>query len=388
MLKKAKEKKMAIAKSEFNKWYKQHYGTDYNAGTKGTGLVRPENMKDSDWNYGNQLYRYLEQSEADEAKRKEAIGAKESYYKEAQDALAKNYMNAQSVLDTGKKSQQQAASISHDKLMKYLPTQLKAQGLDGVGVSQTAILDANARLASDMGKIENQYSADVAELEASKSDDMNALLKYKSDDIDEINAKYDAFERERDNGVNAASYTYDTERVREDEAQKTATFETESINLENLYADKMKDGNLSQDEYNELKKYVEDIKDSVGESNYKKLEAVLKGYENSVAKVNKLAGAEVQKTDIYEGNSYELKEYGVGDNLEIVHNGKKYDVKTVSAAPSSLGLDSYGSNGDVAEINGELYACLPVRNGSQWFKLGKWGGLNNYQSFKDAYGIK
>jgi hypothetical protein len=61
-------------------------------------------------------------------------------------------------------SAQQAASVSLDKLKKYLPTQIRRQGLDGLGVSETAALRANNAYVTQMGNIAAETGDSMAEL--------------------------------------------------------------------------------------------------------------------------------------------------------------------------------------------------------------------------------
>ena len=63
--------------------------------------------------------------------------------KKALDNKLKYYETEQSALDQSQKSQQEMASITLDKLQKYLPYQLKAQGLSNTGASESAMLQAH-----------------------------------------------------------------------------------------------------------------------------------------------------------------------------------------------------------------------------------------------------
>lgn len=83
----------------------------------------------------------------------------------AAENLLNNYKASIDTLEKNKKSQQQTADIAMRKMQKYLPQQLKAQGLYGMGVSETAQIDAQNRYVSQLGQIAQENDAKRAAVE-------------------------------------------------------------------------------------------------------------------------------------------------------------------------------------------------------------------------------
>ena len=184
--------------ARFLEWYKRNYGVDYDPAV---GLQRPEGMDDGVWAAGNTLYSYYLEEQRDEKQREELLGTRNEYYDEQAENLLANYATAQEALDKSKRNSQQTSSITYDKLKKYLPTQIKAQGLGGLGVSETTMLQAQTNYANEMGEIERAYSEDSANLASNKADDMTNLEKYRQDALDSVNSTYDGIARTREDNA-------------------------------------------------------------------------------------------------------------------------------------------------------------------------------------------
>lgn len=80
------------------------------------------------------------------------------YYTEDTE-LDESYRERQKVLDAAKKNAQQQADVSYQMLQKYLPVQNRMNGMHGLGVSETSLIDANNRHQSRLGEIEESYAA-------------------------------------------------------------------------------------------------------------------------------------------------------------------------------------------------------------------------------------
>lgn len=168
---------------DFLEWYKTHYGKDYDGST----LNRGEGMLDQDWEIGNALYGTYKNKLAREAQYNNDKALLEKGYSDAQSVadttyntqkeslvgdynknqaeLLKNYQSSVSGLDKSKNQSLQSASITYDKLKKYLPTQIKAQGLGGLGVSESTMLQAHNNYATQTGSIKNNYNENKTALE-------------------------------------------------------------------------------------------------------------------------------------------------------------------------------------------------------------------------------
>lgn len=132
--------------TDFLEWYRANYGQEYDPSTI---LSRKSGMSDVDWDIGNSLY--------------------DTYRKDQQ--RKSDYESRVSALDKSKMQSQQNASITLDKLKKYLPTQIKAQGLGGLGVSESSLINAYNSYSSDMGAIENDYQDRKSSLEEAYAQD-------------------------------------------------------------------------------------------------------------------------------------------------------------------------------------------------------------------------
>jgi len=161
---------------DFLEWYKTHYGKDYD----GSALNRGEGMLDQDWEIGSALYGKYQQYNNDKALLEKGYSDAQSVadntyntqkeslvgdYNKNQAELLKNYQSSVSGLDKSKNQSLQSASITYDKLKKYLPTQIKAQGLGGLGVSESTMLQAHNNYATQTGSIKNNYNENKTALE-------------------------------------------------------------------------------------------------------------------------------------------------------------------------------------------------------------------------------
>lgn len=147
--------------NDFREWYKTNYGSDYDPAK---GFSRTEGMGDVDWSIGSNLYNsFLSGSNL------------EKNYNSSVSELERNYGQSVQSLDTSKRNSQQTASITLDKLKKYLPMQIKAQGLDGLGVSESSMLQAYNNYNNTMGEIEGNYNTYKSTLDANKNTTLSEL---------------------------------------------------------------------------------------------------------------------------------------------------------------------------------------------------------------------
>lgn len=141
--------------------------------------------------------------------------------------LQQTYDSAIGELDAQKKAQEKQAYFNNAKLMKYMPQNLKAQGLNGLGVSQTAQIEANnnymnqlANIISDYNKNKSILSNDLAKnqlaVDESIRQEKNSLNQYwqnRQDAIDAEQRGYDYQDKVRNEG-----YERDDKLIAEDRA--------------------------------------------------------------------------------------------------------------------------------------------------------------------------
>lgn len=209
--------------NDFLEWYKANYGTDYDPSQ---GFSRGQGMSDVDWAIGSNLYNsyltgqnlensynssksevennYAAQSEALKNIYEQSVSRLDELYQAEIEKLQQNYGMSVDSLDTSKRNSQQAASITLDKLKKYLPTQIKAQGLGGLGVSESSMLQAYNEYNNRMGEIEGSYNANRASLDASYNDSKSALDTTRSSGVSDASLEYQKNQSALDTNRNSA----------------------------------------------------------------------------------------------------------------------------------------------------------------------------------------
>ncbi len=218
--------------SDFLEAFKENYGYDYD----GNPLTRREGMSDGTWNALQSLYKYYQQGQDDEAKRDSEIASENQYYQGKEDEISQAFDASRQTLGENKGKAQQNASISLDKLLKYLPAQAKAQGYEGLGTSESSALQAYANYNNNMGDIASDYNSKLTALDQSEISEKGDLAKQKKDSLTSINDKYDAYERARNEAAGAdaqaAWEAYEAERKAKEEqlrqeasAKETQTYE-------------------------------------------------------------------------------------------------------------------------------------------------------------------
>lgn len=209
--------------NDFLEWYKANYGADYDPSQ---GFSRGQGMSDVDWAIGSSLYNsyltgqnlensynsskgevesnYAAQSEALKNIYEQSVSRLDELYQAEIEKLQQNYGMSVESLDTSKRNSQQAASITLDKLKKYLPTQIKAQGLGGLGVSESSMLQAYNNYNNTMGEIEGDYNANRASLDASYNDSKSSLDTTHSSGIADASLEYQKNQSSLDTNKNSA----------------------------------------------------------------------------------------------------------------------------------------------------------------------------------------
>lgn len=94
------------------------------------------------------------------------------YYQNQRDLLEKQKTDDLAALDRNRVQQRQEAAINNELLMKYLPQLNKANGLAGLGVSETANIDALSRYQTNLGKIEATHQQGVSDIERAYRSDL------------------------------------------------------------------------------------------------------------------------------------------------------------------------------------------------------------------------
>lgn len=220
--------------ANFEEWYKRLFNKKFDKNTD--SLTKTENMSDEEFEVGTNLYNaYLQKNN-----------------------LLDQYNRANTSLEKEKTQSQQQASIQLDKLKKYIPTQIKAQGLGGLGVSESTLLKANSDYQNRMGQIASNVGARQLDL----------LQSYNSgvSDVDKNLAN-----------ANQATLTKYQEITRQQEETARQEREQQKALVDNYYRNEMllnpdyftEDGSrLTEDGKNKIKEYLDSNKDVLGEELY------------------------------------------------------------------------------------------------------------------------
>lgn len=285
--------------SSFLEWYKENYGVDYDPSV---GFSRREGMNDGVWNVGTNLYNYYLQGLDDERKKAEDEANRNKYYDEQLETLLGEYSASREALDKSKRQSQQNASITLDKLKKYLPTQIKSQGLGGLGVSESTMLQAYNNYNNDMGAIESDYQANMTSLNTGETTAKNTLENYRQDALKAISDKYnsvaDARQAEAGQTSSGIFSAYETQ-VREQMRQA----------FEDAYSTISNNTSTSAEE---IMNYVQQFKGKISDSDYQ----TLTQYANTVAQNNLKAQQQADRENALNTVRDAIAAYEVDEDYE------------------------------------------------------------------------
>lgn len=343
--------------NSFKDWYKTHYGTNYT----GQSYSRPEGMNDLDWDIGRALYDAYQREQA----LTDDYNKKTSYYKQmynsqqnAAEAAYNNYLQdieeaykaSVDSLNDDRNSSQQAASIMLDKAMKYLPEQLKAQGLGGLGVSASAALDANNNYMNQLGAIMELYNQNKGTLDLGHGNDLRELANGKLDSdtqrynqyISSLMSLEDAYNanmlsnntQSSNNVTDLLNYYRELEReeqdreyAAQDQIANNALFVLESMQGNPNYTDE--NGNLTQDGYKRISNYFASISGTLDEPTRNILESYLQGLTPDTTSGSGIKDSSGQTiTDYYSWNKLSSgKEIRGLENLKVPGDSNRWENK-------------------------------------------------------------
>lgn len=291
----------------------------------------------------NSLSVYDEEKEAKKVE-------KNKYYDGQVTLLQQQYGNSQAELDASKKRQQEMASISLDKLEKYLPYQIKAQGLSGSGASESTMLKARNNYVNTMADIASNYNSEKRALDTSRSSELSSLERYRAEALDAIDEKYDA---QRDTAS----------------SENLILYNDKVVDMLGKYADE--DGKLTTDERKEIEKYIESKADQLTEADMLRLRSALDGYvtynQDEQAEIDKAQAASENKANQVKLESWDTSVNGergdnfrvsIGDEIYKIEKGNDVIDKEVEKEITS----AYGGNPNIGSsvvYNGKIYMYLP-----------------------------
>ncbi len=304
------QNKITYTTNSFDDWYNNFYHGKYDY--ENNPGFKKENMTDADFALGQQLFNIYQN--------KEKINAE---FDENKKNLLDNYGSANNTLDEKKRSSEQNAYITYEQLKKYLPQQLKAQGLGGLGVSESALLQAYNTYNNSMGEISAQYSNDKTDLERAKNEQIAELQTNRDNLL--YNAERDANGNLLVDNVFEKYKKLETEEKEREIRDNKDKYVIEADNLEAMFQNMIgTDGKISSDDKGKLESYVEGLKESLGDYYTDALNSQLNGYNLYVRTEDEKTNYEQQinaetptkRDDITIGDITSANS-GYGDNFTI-----------------------------------------------------------------------
>ena len=270
----------------------------------------------------------------------------EDIYERDKKLLTDNYNTGVANLDKSKTAAEEMTAVTRERMLKYLPQQMRAQGINTQGVSEDALIKAHNNYQNTMADITANYDTQKNTLESEKSrgevelsDKKDSALltleKEKRDEYEKLftaansgnytadamhefaikqgfsgdeaselaniakKLKYEQLFEEANSGkyTEAEMLTLAGKQGFEgDEASELAniaknkTIEKERDNFYSVVAgnlnkkieDALSDGVLRESEYNDMSSYIDENTENLGESYAELLKLSLGGYEKQV----------------------------------------------------------------------------------------------------------
>lgn len=103
------------------------------------------------------------------------IAAADAAHAAGKTKLDTNLAADKAALEKNKTAQKRAASYSYAKLLNYLPEQLKAQGLHGQGISQSALVNAYGNYRNAVAGVDTDYADRISALDTAYKTDIAGL---------------------------------------------------------------------------------------------------------------------------------------------------------------------------------------------------------------------
>ena len=318
--------------------------------------------------------------------------AVEDIYERDKGLLLENYKTGVSSLDKNKTAAEEMAAVTRERMLKYLPQQMRAQGINTQGVSEDALIKAHNNYQNTMADITANYDTQMSTLESEKSRGEVELADKRDSAILEIERENNAAYEELLAAVNNGDYKGDEVY---DLAVKRGLSEADAkkLSLSARMKEAEADGVITQSEYDDLAAYVETDKERMGDG-YSELLESLEKYEEKVRQDNEPDFSKVSTRDERSGVSGEYEE---DEEFRVEIGENSYDLTTgaeQSASDNTRLTQTYKeNNGGAAPTVGSMIADggflkIYLRNengGYSWFAVHK--SDNEYSDFITAMGL-
>ncbi len=260
----------------------------------------------------------------------------EDRYQNQYDQINANYDSQISDLEWSKMTSQQQADITRAQLQKYLPYYYKSRGLDGLGLEQSAMLEANANYSNQMGQIETDYMREKNALENYRT---TALADKENEYYGELDRRSGTAYSEVEDAL--SEYAYD------EDGFTNADYENAKKILE-IYRDRFNDQDLKDAE-----NLLENYRTRFGEDEEKKNSGDSLQYGG-------VESSDFEVTDkIKNGQDY----FAVGNQkYQVDKKSEKYDLQYSFDIQKRLGKTNFASlydsnipNGTIIEYTRETF---------------------------------
>ena len=280
-------------------------------------------------------------------------------YKAAEEDVAKKY----DILDTNAKAEydtavrQQAASrsaakrdayIAHERLQKYLPQARAVQGVEGMGMTETAqVQGLNAYLAN-RSAADAAYASGVASLDAERQ---RAQAERDLARTAEESTARDTYLNERASILENYRKEKEAKAEEEAQAQSTAVGEMLAGMASEVYGE---DGKMAQEGYDTLAAYLEANRNKLTDIDAKLADMMLEGYRRDVRSAEDQAAMDKGGLITVNASYSGISSFKDNKNLVVTANGREYRVQLNAPDDSSV------SNAEVTAAakkvgNGEVF---------------------------------
>lgn len=304
------------------------------------------------------------------------------------------YESAVSSLDKNLQTDQRTAYFNNEKLMKYLPNELKVQGIQGnVGANNQAYIDANNNYQTNLNALTqnynqtktnmlNDYNTNVLKIDESVRQEQNENNRYWQDIQNSLDAEQRANDRD------------DELIAKEENINNSANQLSTAIGLIGDFASTLtpnENGEYSAEDIQKIKDFIEQhgLYDGLTESDKKLLDMALAGYIQMDETAQSEYDANKQATS---AKDTAVNQYGVSNDAEQInsanadvysfgkHNGTGKGTEQDSYVNDILSLANNGQipNGTVIDFNyGAGKSANYIFIDGHWFKTDKKADYDN-----------
>lgn len=276
--------------------------------------------------------------------------------------LQETYDSAIKELDSNLQSNQRAAYFNNEKIMKYLPNNLKVQGLqNNVGAQNQAYIDANNSYQTNLNAITQDYNKNKTTMLNDYNTNALAIDESVRQEQKANNEKFDQIDREND----------------------IALTDSQRVNLDTYYQSLIgDDGKISSADYQNLAKYADELSANLSDSGKSHMTSMLDGYKKAVRSEGEQKEIDDVKAE-QDAKDYVVKNYGVSSETPAIKSSTAdvYSFGTHSGTGKGDSrqdryikavLNSSISNGDIVDFNfGAGTPANYIYYNGYWFKTNR-----------------